>query len=331
MKMVRLGFIGCGGHAYSSHGLVADKLPELFRITSAFDPNLEVVDQFVKLAPDLYRASSAEDLLARPDVDAVVIATPHQFHLTLMEKAVAAGKHVLCEKPLWVGDYARVMWKIIEEAEKRKLVLTSCHPRRYERENVRLKMELLEYREAYGRLEEFNFRFFYHKPSTDWKKEDSLLLDHMNHEIDLVNFLLGHAPFYLRRVCDSFDRYQVVGRREDGVSLCFSGYRRLENRIYNNELELIFDRGRVRVLSSLKKGLVETRVLEEHFDAFGATIDSPRGSAPYNLAFFDVMRNFGETILGRAKNYLTISDLLTNTVSCNVLLEEGYYHQSRNF
>ncbi len=45
---------------------------------------------------------SAEALLARPDVDAVIIATPHSTHLPLTRAAAAAGKHVYIEKPMAV-------------------------------------------------------------------------------------------------------------------------------------------------------------------------------------------------------------------------------------
>jgi predicted dehydrogenase len=39
-------------------------------------------------------------MLARPDVDAVLLATPHSTHLALTEAAAAAGKHVYVEKPM---------------------------------------------------------------------------------------------------------------------------------------------------------------------------------------------------------------------------------------
>jgi scyllo-inositol 2-dehydrogenase (NAD+) len=43
---------------------------------------------------------SLEELIECKDVDAVVIATPDKFHARGIQQAAAAGKHILCEKPL---------------------------------------------------------------------------------------------------------------------------------------------------------------------------------------------------------------------------------------
>src|SRR3954464_7760977 len=45
---------------------------------------------------------TAEELVEAPDVDVVHICTPNHLHLPLAEAALAAGKHVICEKPLAV-------------------------------------------------------------------------------------------------------------------------------------------------------------------------------------------------------------------------------------
>src|SRR4051794_22915736 len=44
--------------------------------------------------------ASAEELVNDPDIDVVHICTPNHLHLPLAEAALAAGKHVICEKPL---------------------------------------------------------------------------------------------------------------------------------------------------------------------------------------------------------------------------------------
>jgi predicted dehydrogenase len=51
---------------------------------------------------------SADELINSPDVDAVVVAVPNRMHAPLTVQALAAGKHVLCEKPMALnGDAAR--------------------------------------------------------------------------------------------------------------------------------------------------------------------------------------------------------------------------------
>ncbi|MGD8347372.1 MAG: Gfo/Idh/MocA family oxidoreductase [Lysobacterales bacterium] len=46
---------------------------------------------------------SYEEMLADPDIDAVYVSTPHTLHLSNSMQAIAAGKAVLCEKPLTVA------------------------------------------------------------------------------------------------------------------------------------------------------------------------------------------------------------------------------------
>jgi predicted dehydrogenase len=65
------------------------------------------------------RSGDLEEVLSMPDVDAVYIATPHGTHRDIALKALAAGKHVLIEKPMGI-DRAQVE-EIFEAASARGL------------------------------------------------------------------------------------------------------------------------------------------------------------------------------------------------------------------
>jgi predicted dehydrogenase len=74
---------------------------------------------------------SYEALLADPDVTAVYIATPHAQHVEWVERAAAAGKHVLCEKPL--GLTRAGAGRAVEAARRHGVLLMEafmyrCHP-----------------------------------------------------------------------------------------------------------------------------------------------------------------------------------------------------------
>ena len=79
-------------------------LPTLVRdpriaLVAAADPRAEARAQFeADFQCKVYR--EVADLCADPNVEAVYIATPHQFHAAQACMALAAGKHVLVEKPM---------------------------------------------------------------------------------------------------------------------------------------------------------------------------------------------------------------------------------------
>ncbi|GAA3216418.1 Gfo/Idh/MocA family oxidoreductase [Dactylosporangium siamense] len=96
-RPVRFGLIGCGDIGIKDAEALAAASGAA--LVACHDP----VD---RLAAEVAAAFGAraepgvEALLARPDVDAVLIATPHDTHEPLAVAALDAGKHVLLEKPL---------------------------------------------------------------------------------------------------------------------------------------------------------------------------------------------------------------------------------------
>ena len=91
------GIVGLGRAAAATVPAIA-RNPNT-RVVAAADTNVEVLDAFrARYAARGY--ASLEDLCNDADVDAVYIATPTHLHTRHVLTAVAAGKHVICEKPL---------------------------------------------------------------------------------------------------------------------------------------------------------------------------------------------------------------------------------------
>lgn len=70
-------------------------------------------------SPTIY--DSYSDVYQDPNVDVVYIGTPHTFHCENALDAIAAGKHVLCEKPIALN--ARDAQRMLDAARKKGVFL----------------------------------------------------------------------------------------------------------------------------------------------------------------------------------------------------------------
>ncbi len=68
--------------------------------TAIADPNMEAAQSLAKKCGVADAYSDYDEMLARDDLDAVVILTPTNTHVELIKAAAAAGKHIFTEKPL---------------------------------------------------------------------------------------------------------------------------------------------------------------------------------------------------------------------------------------
>jgi phthalate 4,5-cis-dihydrodiol dehydrogenase len=94
---LQLGVIGLG-RAFTIMLPTFSKHP-LIRLTAAYDPRADARACFVA---DFHAVAyqTAEELCADPSVQAVYVASPHQFHLEHVILAAKYRKHVLVEKPM---------------------------------------------------------------------------------------------------------------------------------------------------------------------------------------------------------------------------------------
>ncbi len=70
------------------------------------------------------------EALKHPGVEAVILATPHSLHAEQIERAVAAGKHIFCEKPLALTKAGAE--KAVNACAAANLILGMGHERRFE-------------------------------------------------------------------------------------------------------------------------------------------------------------------------------------------------------
>lgn len=94
---IRVGLLGYGaiGHEHSRAVRAVDGLT----LAAVCDISQERLHHAQAAAPGVATTTSAEALLERDDVDLVVISTPPSTHATWALRAIAAGRHVVVEKP----------------------------------------------------------------------------------------------------------------------------------------------------------------------------------------------------------------------------------------
>jgi predicted dehydrogenase len=101
-RRLRIGVLGAGPIAQFAHleSCVKARNADLYAICDA------APDLLARMAATYEPERTFDDfaaMLADPDVEAVIVATSDPFHVPMSIKALEAGKHVLCEKPLGVN------------------------------------------------------------------------------------------------------------------------------------------------------------------------------------------------------------------------------------
>ncbi|NUM56018.1 MAG: Gfo/Idh/MocA family oxidoreductase [Candidatus Hydrogenedentes bacterium] len=101
-RLLRVGVLGCGPIAQFAHFDACRKgrNTELYAICDAAPDLLERMAAVHRPAKTY---AKFDDMMNDPDVEAVIVATSDQFHVSLCVQALSAGKHVFVEKPLGVS------------------------------------------------------------------------------------------------------------------------------------------------------------------------------------------------------------------------------------
>jgi predicted dehydrogenase len=257
---VRLGLLGCGNRGSSvAESFARNTSARIVALADLFSDNLAAgQDRFNKLNASLGQSPIESKLLFRgphcyeqlansKDVDLIQISTPPYFHVQHLEAAVAAGKHVYCEKPVGidvaqakraleiakrvkpnqsvdVGFQCRNAPPIAVLAEKIKAgalgrIATACG-------NYNAPASTEKTREGEGR-DEYRLRNWL------WDRvlSGDILVEQNVHIIDLCNWMLGGHPVkatatggrnVLTHYGDCWDNYQVDYTYPNDVHFSFS-------------------------------------------------------------------------------------------------------------
>jgi predicted dehydrogenase len=256
--VIKLGLIGCGGrgttaainamnagddvHLVAMAELFRDRLTaSLEKLKSAKRDQIAVKDDHCFVGFDAYKQ------LIQSGVDVVLIAPTSCFIPTILTAAIAAGKHVFCEKPHGIDvPSVKVAMAAAEEAKKKNLALVSGLCWRYDpgvretmkrvhggaigdivaiQENYVTTPYIVRPREAGWSEMEYQLRNWYHFNYLSGDQTSQQLI----HSIDKASWALGDKPpieawgMGGRQVCldprygDQFDHQAVVFEYANGV------------------------------------------------------------------------------------------------------------------
>jgi predicted dehydrogenase len=184
-KRINVGVVGCG---YWGPNLIRN-----FR--SIPDCNLKVMcdldesrlKHLASLYPEVARETNFDRLVNNPDIDAIAVATSVRSHFPMAKACLAAGKHVLVEKPL--ASSSSECEELIEMARCRGLVLMVGHTFLYS-EPVRKIKEIVDNHDIgelrYISARRLNLGLF--------QKDINVAWDLAPHDISIILYIMEELP-----------------------------------------------------------------------------------------------------------------------------------------
>lgn len=171
------------------------------QVVAVADVNAEAVKAEAEALGGAAAFTDYRELLAHPEVDAVYIATPPFLHREMVLAAMAAGKHVLCEKPFMLNQ-AEAREIVAKQTETPGLKVACCSSRFHAGAPAQKARDLIS-EGAIGRL--LRLRFFHALPlpkplssMTPWQQKRATagggrLMAWGVYYLDWLRFVLGAA------------------------------------------------------------------------------------------------------------------------------------------
>ena len=312
---LRLGIIGCGRVAEERHVPALRQVQEV-RVTAVADTDRARADSIARQLGGAHVDACADyrALLDRKDVDAVAVLTPTPSHAEMVLAALAAGKHVLVEKPLAAStaDCDRIVARAAQSAVKVVLAFNLRQHRLVRKARARVQAGEL------GRISLIRSLYTHDrtgKAAPAWHRELTLgggvILNEAIHHFDLWRFLLGSEVEEIFCAAQPSDLYEhessTVAAKLSGGALASGAFSLSTSP--QNELEICGEKGRL-VLSCYRfdglavypheayPGDLRHRLRESaaSLAQFGQAIPSLRRGGDFQDSFRALWRHFVDCI-----------------------------------
>src|SRR5437870_633570 len=112
MVRVTTAIVGCGVRTMSFHG-PETKRSDKFELVAVCDIDEERCE-YAERKLEVPAVADYRELIDRKDIQSIIVVTTAQWHAQIALEAIAAGKHVIVEKPL--ADTAESAYKMAEAA-----------------------------------------------------------------------------------------------------------------------------------------------------------------------------------------------------------------------
>ncbi|KCV82791.1 inositol 2-dehydrogenase [Actibacterium atlanticum] len=262
--MLKVGLLGAGRIAIvHAKAITAHPDSELVAVSDVFPENAEKLAQTFGCA-----VRATEDIIADPEIGAVLIATSTDTHSNLIEQAAAAGKAVLCEKPVDLSlERARACQANVEDSGKPVMIGFN---RRFDPNFGALK-DALNAGDV-GKAELLSITSFDPAPPpvSYIKVSGGLFRDMMIHDFDMANFIMGAPPVTISAVGSSIvdpeigaagdvDTAVVTMTYADGKVAVIKNSRRAVYG-YDQRVELLGSEGLLQAQNMLENTLVKSTI-----------------------------------------------------------------------
>jgi UDP-2-acetamido-3-amino-2,3-dideoxy-glucuronate N-acetyltransferase len=174
------------GSGYWGRNLVRD-FGALHALKLICDKNETILNDFREQYEGIEVCLAFNEVLNRPDIDGIAIATPAETHYRLAREALLAGKHVFVEKPLVLNESEGL--ELIDLANEKQLKLMVGHLLQYHPVFMRLK-ELAHS----GELGRINYIYSNRLNLGKIRREENILWSFAPHDISMILTLAGEEP-----------------------------------------------------------------------------------------------------------------------------------------